>query len=352
MTSRRTILKSIGLVGLASLVPRHKFVNAKAITIEPEPHWQGQPLGRITTAVLFARSEPNVNAEVVTEMRQDDVIRVRRAITAQPVFDHNDIWLETAQGYLYSSFVQPMWYHVPNTPTAELGSGRWAELTVPYSDAYRDPDDSIGDRFVSRMYYGTVFRVTGYTEDEQGRGWYSVQEMYQNFYMRATHLRLIDNQRELSPISADVPADEKWIDIDLTAQRVTAYEGDTPVFTHLTTTGRRGHATPPGTHYVWDKRISERMVDGAAADDDVTDRYNLAGVPYVCYITDNWVALHGTFWHNDYGQVRSHGCINLPSSASQWLWRWTTPYVEGEGLNALYYRPNNRLNGTRVEVHY
>jgi lipoprotein-anchoring transpeptidase ErfK/SrfK len=93
---------------------------------------------------------------------------------------------------------------------------------------------------------------------------------------------------------------------------------------------------------VQDKRISERMVGGIDQ-----DKYSLPGVAFVCYFTDNWVATHGCYWHNDWGRPRSHGCVNLPSNASRWLWRWTTPYPP---LDVMYYRPENRLDGTKIIV--
>jgi lipoprotein-anchoring transpeptidase ErfK/SrfK len=177
-----------------------------------------------------------------------------------------------------------------------------------------------------------------------------VEELYQKFYMRATHMRLVP-ERELTPISPDVPGDEKWIEVDLMKQLLVAWEGETPVYAHRVATGLKDHGTPDGTFYIFDKRISERMVGGAASDED-SDYYNLAGVPFVCYIHKDWVAIHGTFWHNDYGQVHSHGCINVPPYASRWVWRWSAPIVEGLDLERFYVRPATYNGGTRVVVHW
>ena len=88
------------------------------------------------------------------------------------------------------------------------------------------------------------------------------------------------------------------------------------------------------------------MTDASVAT-GVEGTYDLAGVPYVCYFTGKGVGLHGTFWHNDYGRQRSHGCVNLPSDAARWLWRWTTPHPP---LDALYFRPENARDATMVVV--
>jgi lipoprotein-anchoring transpeptidase ErfK/SrfK len=53
--------------------------------------------------------------------------------------------------------------------------------------------------------------------------------------------------------------------------------------------------------------------------------FDLPGIPWVSYITERGVAFHGTYWHNDYGKPRSHGCINLTSQAAKWIFRWTLP---------------------------
>jgi lipoprotein-anchoring transpeptidase ErfK/SrfK len=65
-----------------------------------------------------------------------------------------------------------------------------------------------------------------------------------------------------------------------------------------------------------------------AAGDIASSGFDLPGVPWVLYITKSGISLHGTYWHNDYGRPRSHGCINLTPQASKWLFRWTTPSVK------------------------
>ena len=64
-----------------------------------------------------------------------------------------------------------------------------------------------------------------------------------------------------------------------------------------------------------------------AAGDIAASGFDLAGVPWVQYITKSGISLHGTFWHNDFGRPRSHGCINLSVQNAKWLYRWTTPQV-------------------------
>ena len=81
--------------------------------------------------------------------------------------------------------------------------------------------------------------------------------------------------------------------------------------------------TPPGRHKTFHKRPSRHMAAGNLA----YNGYDLPGIPWVCYITERGIAFHGTYWHNDYGRPRSHGCINLTPQAAKWIYRWTLPVV-------------------------
>jgi lipoprotein-anchoring transpeptidase ErfK/SrfK len=73
--------------------------------------------------------------------------------------------------------------------------------------------------------------------------------------------------------------------------------------------------------------------------------YDLPGVPWVSFFTGNGEAFHGTYWHNDFGHPRSHGCINLSNSAAKFIYRWTRPTVP-PGTDYLHV-PNY---GTAVHI--
>ena len=142
-------------------------------------------------------------------------------------------------------------------------------------------------------------------------------------------MRLVTPE-EISPLSADVPDDRKRLEVHLTNQLVIAYENEQPVFMTRASTG--GHfnngifATPQGKAMTFHKRPSVHMAAGNLA----SSGFDLPGVPWVSYITESGVAFHGTYWHNDFGRPRSHGCINVPSKAAKWIYRWTQPVVPPE----------------------
>jgi hypothetical protein len=130
-------------------------------------------------------------------------------------------------------------------------------------------------------------------------------------------------------VGAEAPANgERWIEINLSSQYMIAWQGDVPVMETYVSTGRPGFDTPPGTFYINTKLPSDDM-EGVLGG----EYYNVPAVPDVMYFTDVGHAIHGTYWHNNFGAVMSHGCVNVPMGTSTWLYNWASV-------------------GTRVEIHY
>jgi hypothetical protein len=152
----------------------------------------------------------------------------------------------------------------------------------------------------------------------------------------------------IAPPPSGTGPNERWIDVDLASQTLVAYEGTRPVYATLVSTGRGAvgtdSATPAGVHRIWVKLVASDM--GNAARDDVQAHYSLEDVPYVQFF-DGAVALHGTYWHRDFGKKRSHGCVNLAPLDARWLFRFTGPRMPS-GWVAAY--PVSFDPGTLVRV--
>lgn len=174
-----------------------------------------------------------------------------------------------------------------------------------------------------------------------GRRWFRIDEAR---WVSSRHVR---SATSTEPPTSVLPG-ERWIDVEVDRQVLTAYEGTRPVFTTLVSTGkgRPGSelATPKGVHRLWVKLRTSDMTNLENA--EASRYYAIQDVPWVMYF-DKGYGLHGTFWHRQFGQVRSHGCVNLAPLDAQFLFHWTGPQLPAGWTAAL---PTDYDPGTIVRV--
>jgi lipoprotein-anchoring transpeptidase ErfK/SrfK len=128
-----------------------------------------------------------------------------------------------------------------------------------------------------------------------------------------------------APAPPLAPTTGKWIDVNLSTQTITAYEGDVAVKTILVSTGTAYHPTVVGTFHILSKYPAVRMTGGTPG----VDYYDLPNVPYTMFFFQGY-AIHGTYWHHNFGHRMSHGCVNLPTDGAKWFYDWAavgTPVV-------------------------
>jgi hypothetical protein len=131
-------------------------------------------------------------------------------------------------------------------------------------------------------------------------------------------------QRQISVVQPDTNPpegveDNRWISVNLYEQTIAAYEDGELVFATVVSSGLRGWWTRPGTFQVFRKLATDDMQGAFEA--DRSDFYYLEDVPWVLYY-DEARAIHGTYWHNNYGWQQSHGCVNLAPTDAQWIYNW------------------------------
>jgi hypothetical protein len=143
---------------------------------------------------------------------------------------------------------------------------------------------------------------------------------------------------------------EKWIDISIVSQTMVLWEGDRAVYATLVSSGKDGLgepgktlSTPRGTFRIYQKHVTTSM-DSEVADHE----FELRDVPWVMYFKGGY-ALHGAYWHDDFGRVRSHGCVNLAPIDARYAFLWSLPDVP-EHWHAAY--ASDALgSGTIVQIH-
>lgn len=118
----------------------------------------------------------------------------------------------------------------------------------------------------------------------------------------------------------------KWIDVNLTTQTIVAFEGMRAVRSALVSTGVAKTPTPVGRFKIYVKYKSQTMSGGSKASNDY---YYLPNVPNVMYFYEAY-AVHGTYWHRNFGRPMSRGCVNLSLADAEWFFNWAeigTPVV-------------------------
>jgi lipoprotein-anchoring transpeptidase ErfK/SrfK len=305
---------------------------------------ESERLGRVCAGMVELKARPDQDAQNVGVLYEDAVVPWLREVVGPKPYYINQRWVETPEGYVYSPYLQPV-QNIPNQPINELnntslGTGMWVEVTVPYADVILENGPSsnswvsarINEGMPVRLYYQQVFWVDQIRSDDQGRIYYRVNP---NFYggvdmlwAPAEAFRPIGPE-ELTPISPEV--EEKHAVVDVIHQTLSCYEGETEVFFCKVSTGAKFDAygnpvdkwsTPVGNHRVSRKYVSLQMSGGTTG-----AGYDLPGIGWTTIFVTGGVAIHSTFWHNDYGVPRSHGCVNLRPEDAKWVFRWTKPTV-------------------------
>lgn len=142
---------------------------------------------------------------------------------------------------------------------------------------------------------------------------------------------------------------ERWIEVDISEQKLKAWDGTNLFLETPISSGLPGTPTPLGEFHIWIKLRYTKMEGGRGR-----YYYNLPNVPFTMFFQNdkvpNWrgYGLHGTYWHSDFGNPRSHGCVNLPTPIAEKLYYWVGPTLP-EGKRMVYASAENP--GTRVVIH-
>ena len=339
-----------GLAAAGAALPPLWLARPRRDPAEGWPEGPGIRLGRGAIgwgAPILSRPHPE--GQELGHVFPDDVVRIVREVVGLGMAYHTHVWFELEEGFVYSPYLQPV-YNLPQTPLTSIPpEGVWTELVTPYVDGRKTA--SAQASVVYRIYYSAVFRVTDVVNGDDGQPWYKV-EMEDGYalYAPAKVFRLIQSD-ELTPISPEVDPAEKRVEVYLVEQALSAYEGKREVYRARISSGANyfgddGHTllngTPQGPHPIWAKRFSRHMVGGT-----VEAGYDVPGVGWVAYFSSNGAALHSTYWHNDFGIPKSHGCLNCRPEDAKWLFRWTAPEVP--------YQPGDKTvdwehRGTTVDL--
>lgn len=337
--SRREFLKllALGVVGVnfrpwSRLMPQFEFPKAEY-------------LGRVTEGMVEVKTQPDYDSPTVKVLYEDSVVPWVKEVIGRWPWRNNQRWVETPEGYIWAPYLQPVKY-TPNQPVEQLPKtgdveGMWVEVTIPFVDAVLDnpPPRSrwleyrMEHGLPPRLYYSQILWVDQLKQDDQGNIWYRINERYGNpgdiFWARGEAFRPITKE-EVAPIHPNVEDKKVIVDVNYRVQTLSCYEGEREVYFCRISSGKLEGSTPvtpygaPGFP-IWRKLYSVHMAGGTNA-----DGWDLPGIGWTSLFVGEGVAIHSTFWHNNFGEPMSHGCVNAKPEDAKWIFRWVQPAVPFE----------------------
>jgi len=313
-------------------------------------------IGRVTAELIYVYDRPSFEGQRVWHYHRDKLIDVIEQCTSPHGPLYNPIWYRNDKGYIHSGYTQRIdgWHF--NQPLSEIPTGIiLGEVSVPFVRAYRRNSASAWER-VYRLYYQSTHWITGIEIGPMGTPLYRLQDDWLKvfYYVPAVAINPLTPDIYI-PLAGNGTQDEKRIEVNLYKQELTAYEKDQIVLQTKVSTGKpragdpkdKPTTTPVGSFRIRNKLPSRHMGYGALTDNIYA--YELPGVPWTMLFHKDGYALHGAYWHNNFGTRMSHGCVNMRYEDAKWLFQWTAPKF-GSGLD---YKPGQMYTmgeGTLVQI--
>ena len=348
--SRRDFLKLGALTAASSaILPK---VSTDPIITSSKPG-----LVRVASTQLSVYSMPSDESTILYQRFRDEIVHTYYTVQSKHPPASNTKWYRVWGGYLHSAHLEPVQNILNDIVWSFPKQGSLAQVTVPLTQSmWKNPQT--GWEKIYRLYYNSVHWVSGMTDGPDGSPWYIIKDRDLsniNYFAKAEHLRIIPPE-EYSPLSTEVPETKKNIIVNIGNQSLEALEYGQVVFQTQISSGMAGSVgvdtpdggggsstdTPRGDFHMFSKMPSKHMGYGEITSDP--EAYALPGVPWTSFFYEpTGVACHGTYWHDNYGNRMSHGCINMKPEEALWLFRWCTPVFNGDKMEQTGY-------GTLVSV--
>lgn len=357
--SRRAFLKN-SLLGVGGLALSRWMPAAGPMNLIEFP--SSAKLGRVCVSKIEVKSAPSYESKTTKVLYQDAVLPWLKEVIGVPNLNRgkNRRWVETPDGYIYLADLQ-MVRNIQNEPVKTLSqndspAGFWAEVTVPYVEGnlVDPPAKAIVLRDLDRLprlYYSQVYWIDGVRSRNNGIE-YRATEKHGSpgdmFWSDARAFRPI-SAKDLAPIHPE--AENKKVLINVNRQTLACYEDNREVYYCRISSGAKFNAdgkavdqwsTPVGLYQAISRKyISIHMAGGTRA-----SGYEVFGIGWTSFFATGGFAIHSTYWHSNFGEPMSHGCVNTAPEDSKWVFLWSAPQVA--------YDPGkleiSGYDGTKVQV--
>ena len=323
----------------------------------------GELLGRVNVGKIDIKARPDSESISVGTLYEDAVVSWLQEVVGRNATRTSQRWVETPQGFIWSPYLQPVRKlinpPIQTLPETSLGPGLWVEVSVPYVDLSlaNPPVRSPGFQHRQnlglpiRLYYSQVMWVDQLKKDESGQVWYRISDKYGSYgdllWGPAEAFRLI-TPVEIAPIAPEIT--EKRVVVNIAYQTLACFERKAEVFYTRISSGALFNntgdkvdswVTPIGRFSIWRKLVALHMSGGTTG-----GGWDLPGIGFTSLFVGSGVAIHSTFWHNNFGVPMSRGCVNARPEDAKWVFRWTLPVVGIDPGDVTVTWPG----GTTVEV--
>lgn len=294
----RILAESAGLLGDPAFLPAPPTGGQSYLVASPEG--------------LNLRSGPNYDAGPVALLANN------AEFVAEP--DWNGDWAagyaDGLSGFVAASFLvqRPP---LPQIDPASWNLSLWQGAALSDSNIRTQP--STGAEAIRTLAYGEPIAVKAWvTGEEAEKGDNMWAELADGGFVYARNLGR-NAPVQPTPPPLDAPAVGRWIDVNLTQQLMTAYDGREALKTVPVTSGKAGWATPEGSYTILNRVANETMTSGAIGADN---HYRLEDVLFTQYFTDMGHAIHFAWWRTKetIGRPGSHGCLNVLLEDARYFW--------------------------------
>lgn len=323
---------------------------------------QAERLGRVCVGKIDVKAKPSFESSTVKVLYEDAVLPWVKEVIGAPNLNRGKSrrWVETPDGYIYGPDFQRVYNQinvpVKTIPQSTSGPGMWVEVSVPWVEAPLANPPARAEVLKQwdgnpRLYYSQIYWVDSLRE-RNGKTEYHITEKHGSpgdmFWADGRALRPLTVE-DLTPIRPDVA--EKRVLVNIGTQTMACYEGKREVYFCRVSTGAKFNSdgksvdkwsTPVGLfNAVSRKFVGLHMAGGTRA-----SGYEVFGVGWTSFFATGGYSIHSTYWHANFGEPMSHGCVNAEPEDARFVFLWSAPQVA--------YDPGKieitGYDGTKVEV--
>jgi lipoprotein-anchoring transpeptidase ErfK/SrfK len=299
------------------------FVPSQAI-VEYTDSWVADVI--VPSTPVFAK--PNAKDVVRLDAKQGDLLRVTGV--SPGLNGDSNLWWSTTEGYVALGDLaqsQNAWSTLWRVPDPLLALNGWWGTTA--TDANVRVGPSTDAPTIGHLPAGQKVKVIveGPGQDVLGSStWFEVDGgRYAGGWVHSSLVRKTAQPRANTTSPPAGSASGRWIVVDRRLHSLTLVDNGEPVFVTYVALGTAGRETPTGTYSTWGKFRADDMTSHSVRDPG--GYYDLPNVPNTQYYLDGGFAIHGTYWHDDFGGDESHGCVNVTWTDGRYLFGQTLPAV-------------------------